>query len=370
MGKWSGSMETMEMIMFADQFRGKKVLLTGHSGFKGSWLMLWLKHLGAEVHGISLPATTEPSHLSLLEHAGKDYMLDIRDKAALHQAVTTIQPELVLHLAAQALVRPSYQFPAETWQTNLDGTLNLLESCRQTQSVKAIVVITTDKVYINKEQSKGYVEEDALGGHDPYSASKAACEVLVQSHRQSFFAQSGVLVATARAGNVIGGGDWSEDRLIPDIIKASVSGLPLKIRYPNAVRPWQHVLDSLSGYLCLAAKLLAGDQEFARAWNFGPSTEAMFSVQEVLLEMKKYWPQLSWFKGTELTLTETGLLLINSSEARCSLGWKPVWDFQQTALQTALWYQSYYQNGAILSPQQLEYYQQCAREQGLPWAIS
>jgi CDP-glucose 4,6-dehydratase len=370
MGKRSSPLEEMVMTMFTDVFRGKRVLLTGHSGFKGSWLVLWLEQLGARVYGISLGAPTTPSHLELLKPCCESYVLDIRDQAALHKVVTDIQPELVLHLAAQPLVRQSYLQPTETWQINLDGTMNLLEACRQTASVKAILVVTTDKVYLNKEQLIGYTEEDSLGGQDPYSASKAACEILVQSYRQSFFAETGVLIATARAGNVIGGGDWSDDRLIPDIVRASVSGQPLTIRYPDAVRPWQHVLDSLSGYLCLAAKLLAGDASFARAWNFGPAVDAIFSVQQVLFKMQDYWPELSWLPGTEVELKETGLLLINSRLAQDYLDWMPVWDFQQTVLQTALWYQNYYKNGTILSRQQLEQYQQVAGEKGLAWAIS
>lgn len=356
--------------MFSDQFRGKKVLLTGHSGFKGSWLALWLKQLGAEVYGLSLQALTTPSHIELLMPCNKELFVDISDPLAMRQAINDIQPELVLHLAAQALVRKSYQQPTETWQTNLIGTLNLLESCRHSDAVKAIVVITTDKVYLNKEQAQGYSEQDALGGCDPYSASKAACEILVQSYRQSYFSPQGVLVATARAGNVIGGGDWSEDRLIPDIVRASVTGTPLTIRYPDAVRPWQHVLDSLSGYLCLAAKLLEGDAKCARAWNFGPAPDAIFSVRQVLQTMQQYWPELCWLQGTEAPLKETGLLMINSALAQENLDWAPVWDFQQTALQTALWYQNYYQMGGVLSQQQLEHYQLCAREKGLPWALS
>lgn len=358
------------MHMFEDVFRGKRVLLTGHSGFKGSWLALWLNQLGALVYGISLDTSSTPSHLKLLGPCCEDYFLDIRDEETLHQAVTDIQPELVFHLAAQPLVRQSYLQPTETWQTNLNGTMHLLEACRQTASVKAILVVTTDKVYLNKEQLSGYTEEDPLGGQDPYSASKAACEILVQSYRQSFFANRDVLIATARAGNVIGGGDWSDDRLIPDIIRASVSGQPLTIRYPDAIRPWQHVLDSLSGYLCLAAKLLMGDVNCARAWNFGPAVDSIFSVRQVLFKMQDYWPELSWLQGTEVQLKETGLLLINSGLAQDYLNWSPVWDFQQTALQTALWYQSYYKNGTILSQQQLEYYQQCAHKKGLPWALN
>jgi CDP-glucose 4,6-dehydratase len=370
MGKWSRPLETMVMVMFSDVFRGKRVLLTGHSGFKGSWLALWLKQLGAQVYGISLGAPTAPSHLALIEPCCEDYLLDIRDQVALLEVVKDFQPELVMHLAAQPLVRQSYLHPAETWQTNLAGTMNLLEACRQTFSVKAIVVVTTDKVYLNKEQPTGYTEEDPLGGHDPYSASKAACEILVQSYRQSFFAETGVLIATARAGNVIGGGDWSNDRLIPDIVRASVSGQPLNIRYPDAIRPWQHVLDSLSGYLCLAAKLVVGDSSCARAWNFGPAMDATFSVRQVLRKMQDFWPELSWQPGTEVQPKETELLLIDSRLAQSCLDWSPVWDFEQTALHTALWYQSYYQNRAILSQSQLALYQQCAREQGLPWAIN
>jgi len=330
---------------------------------------LWLTQLGANVSGISLPPDTSPSHWTLLNLPLVSHLTDINDAHKLHQLLQDIQPELVFHLAAQPLVRKSYQEPIATWQTNVMGTANLLEACRFQSSVKAIVVITTDKVYENNAQGIPFTEMDSLGGYDPYSASKAACELVVQSYRRSFFAEKGVLLASARAGNVVGGGDWATDRLIPDIIRAMHDQSPLMIRYPAAIRPWQHVLDSLSGYLCLAHRLLKGDIENdkAAAWNFGPAPEHSRKVSDVLTQMKVHWPELIWNESDKASLHEAECLMLDSSAAQAHLGWKPVWDFEQTAQYTAEWYQRFYLDGQIISQQQIDQYIRSAQMNGAAW---
>jgi len=352
------------------QLHGKKVLLTGHTGFKGSWLSLWLRQLGAEVYGIALPATTRPCHIDLLVEPVPGVMLNINDAYKLSQHMQAFAPDLVLHLAAQPLVRQSYDDPMQTWQTNVMGTVNVLEACRATPSVKAIVVVTTDKVYENIGQQHGYNETDGLGGHDPYSASKAACELVVQSYRRSFFGGSGVLLATARAGNVIGGGDWSCDRLIPDVVRASQQGSALLVRYPLAIRPWQHVLDALSGYLLLAGRLLEGQYNCADAWNFGPSAAATQNVETVLLQMKQFWPHLHWLQDNNTFAAEAQVLTLDSLKAATILQWRPVWDFETTAAKTADWYKCFYEQQKTISIQQIQQYCLDAKAEGLPWAIS
>ena len=344
------------MMQFADVFRGRKILITGHTGFKGSWLALWLTQLGAEVTGIALPPDTSPSHWNLLNLPLSSHMADINDLSSVKNLLQQTQPELIFHLAAQPLVRASYHDPVLTWQTNVMGTANVLEACRFQESVRAIVVITTDKVYENNESGQAFCESDSLGGYDPYSASKAACELVVQSYRRSFFAEKNVLLASARAGNVIGGGDWAADRLIPDIVRAMQAQSPLAIRYPLATRPWQHVLDSLSGYLCLAHRLLLQEKDKATAWNFGPNPEHCRSVLDVLLQMKLHWPDLEWFEDSIAQVHEAKWLTLDSSAAQMQLGWTPVWGFEQTAQHTAEWYKRFYLNQQVISQQQLEIY--------------
>lgn len=344
------------MMQFADVFRGRKILITGHTGFKGSWLALWLTQLGAEVTGIALPPDTYPAHWNLLNLPLSSHMADINDTRTVKNLLQQTQPELVFHLAAQPLVRASYQDPILTWQTNVMGTANVLEACRFQESVQAIVVITTDKVYENNESGQAFTETDSLGGFDPYSASKAACELVVQSYRRSFFAEKNVLLASARAGNVIGGGDWAADRLIPDIVRAMQAQSPLAIRYPLATRPWQHVLDSLSGYLCLAHRLLLQEKDKATAWNFGPNPEHCRSVSNVLSHMKLHWPELEWFENSVAQVHEAEQLTLDSSAAQMQLGWKPVWGFEETAQHTAEWYKRFYLNQQVISQQQLEIY--------------
>ncbi|MEK6208826.1 MAG: CDP-glucose 4,6-dehydratase [Pseudomonadota bacterium] len=344
------------MTLFRDIYRNRRVLLTGHTGFKGSWLALWLNELGASTVGVALPPETTPNHWNLLKLSINGHLQDIRDAVALAQLVNAVQPEIVFHLAAQPLVGRSYELPLDTWSTNVMGTANLLESCRQCPSVKAIVVVTTDKCYENQEQPKGYRETDRLGGRDPYSASKAAAELVAASYRQAFFHQSHIpLLATARAGNVIGGGDWSEDRLIPDLVRAMQAGQPLEVRSPNATRPWQHVLESLSGYLMLGQKLLEGKEEFATAWNFGSDQEGNRTVESVLNSLKSEWPMLSWRQTARPQQHEATLLQLDSTKARQQLGWQPVWSLDEGLSATAQWYRAY-QQGKVISHQQLHGY--------------
>jgi CDP-glucose 4,6-dehydratase len=292
----------------------------------------------------------------------------VRDLIQLQRVFETTQPEVVFHLAAQPLVRRSYRDPIDTWSTNVIGTANLLECCRNQPSVKAVVVVTTDKCYANQDWAWGYRENDPLGGHDPYSASKAATEHVVASYRSSFFhMDSSPLLASARAGNVIGGGDWSEDRLIPDLVRAIEKKQSLEVRSPHATRPWQHVLESLSGYLLLGQKLLSGDQSCAEAWNFGPEREGNRSVSEVLTKLKRQWEALSWHVTEQPQPHETNLLYLDSAKARNKLGWQPVWNFDVTLEKTAEWYRAWLLNRDIISRRQLADYLAAATDTGIGW---
>lgn len=351
-------------------WKGRKVLITGHTGFKGSWLATWLKKLGADVTGIALDPYYDLNHWDLLKLDMTDYRLDLRDAGAVADLVKKIQPDMVFHLASQALVRKSYRDPLETWSTNVMGAANLLEACRKSGSVKSIVMITSDKCYENVEWEWGYRETDTLGGIDPYSASKAAVELLASSYRRSFFEHDGILLATTRAGNVIGGGDWSEDRLIPDVVRAATSGGAISIRSPKATRPWQHVLECVGGYICLAEKLLERKAAYATAWNFGPDDATNQPVEVMLSTIKKFWPEVHWkLEGTfEQQMHECTLLHLDSSKARKKLGWAPVWTLDETLKMVASWYRSYYEQGTVTTLQQLEAYQNSAREKGLSWA--
>jgi CDP-glucose 4,6-dehydratase len=361
-------MEGLGLTLFADIYRGRRVLITGHTGFKGSWLALWLKELGADVTGISLDPETQENHWDLLKLNAVDHRQDIRDASRVQALVDTSRPEIVFHLAAQPLVRRSYHEPIENWSTNVMGTAHVLEACRQAGCVRAVVAITTDKVYANQERSSGYGENDRLGGHDPYSASKAACEILIESYRKAFFSHDNkLLLASARAGNVIGGGDWSEDRLIPDLVRAVTQNQPLVIRSPNATRPWQHVLECLAGYLILGQKLLEGRDEYAAAWNFGPAREDNRTVAEVLTLLRTHWPQLIWEETRDLQPHEAMLLYLDHAKARTKLGWQPVWNIEQALQATADWYRRFYEKGAGYSQDQLEKYIDAARLVGASW---
>ncbi len=342
------------MIRFDDVYRNRRVLVTGHTGFKGSWLSLWLSELGAHVHGYSLAPETTPNHFDLLKLHGHSCIADIRDLAKLKALFDKVQPEFVFHLAAQPLVRRSYREPLITWSTNVMGTANVLECCRSVSSLKSVLVVTTDKCYENLEQNIGYRETDRLGGYDPYSASKAATEILVASYRRSFFSTpNSPLIATARAGNVIGGGDWTEDRLIPDLIRAITLKQTLMIRSPNAVRPWQHVLESLHGYLLLGQRLFHGDTTAADAWNFGPAVEDNRNVASVLNELQKHWPQMSWQLTSDAQPHETQALYLDSSKAIKQLNWQPVWSLDQALQHVAQWYRAYLETGSVISRDQL-----------------
>ncbi|WP_196437367.1 CDP-glucose 4,6-dehydratase [Methylomonas sp. LL1] len=354
---------------FGGIYSGRRVLVTGHTGFKGSWLSLWLQAMGAQTSGLALAPNTEPNHWGLLNLDMPDHRYDIRDAAAIAQQLTSFKPEIIFHLAAQPLVRRSYLEPLETWSTNVMGTLNLLEAARQVEGVLAIVIVTTDKCYENREWPWGYREDDALGGHDPYSASKAAAEIAVASYRRAFFhGESLPLLATARAGNVIGGGDWSEDRLIPDLMRAVSAGRSLEIRSPNATRPWQHVLESLSGYLLLGQQLLEGKQEFASSWNFGPEPDGNRSVVEVLARMQEHWPELAWHTSSSPTVHEANLLYLDSAKARTLLGWQSIWSLPDALEATTFWYRCFLDEDRVTSRQQLDSYVKNAADAGAKWA--
>lgn len=338
MGQRKGSVESLAMTEAF--WRGKRVLLTGHTGFKGAWMALWLHRLGAEVTGISLAPATEPNLYTLLgiDQITDSNFCDICDAVSLATLINKTQPEIVFHLAAQALVRASYREPLTTFATNVQGTANVLDALRSVDSVKAVVAVTTDKVYKNIEQSYPYRETDTLGGHDPYSASKAAAEIIIASYRDSYLAERGVAIASARAGNVIGGGDWSKDRLIPDAIRAWNHGRPLQIRRPQAIRPWQHVLEPLSGYIQLAQQLWERPN-LAGAYNFGPETNEAATVREViqLAQVAYGTGEISWGDGTEGP-HEAGWLALEIAKARTLLGVKARWPLAESVQRTISWY--------------------------------
>ena len=328
-------------------WRGKRVFLTGHTGFKGAWLALWLRRLGAEVTGFALP----PESPSLAEAAGLAQRIhsihgNICDYGMLSRAIAAADPEIVLHLAAQALVRRSYDEPIETFATNVMGTAHVLEAARQAPGVRAAVCVTTDKCYENREWVWPYRETDALGGHDPYSASKACAELVAGAWRRSFLSggragKPPLGVATARAGNVIGGGDWSADRLAPDCVRAFAAGQTVAIRNPNATRPWQHVLEPLCGYMLLAERLCASGQDFASAWNFGPAMDDVQPVSKVVQRLAEAWgPEASWHVTEGPHPHEAGLLAVDASLARRRLGWTPRLDLGQALDWTGRWYKN------------------------------
>ena len=342
----------MENLVTPLAWRGRRVFLTGHTGFKGGWLALWLQQLGASVRGYSLDPPTTPNLFTELRLAEliEDTRGDLADSAKLTTALQEFSPEIVFHLAAQPLVRRSYIDPVGTYVTNVLGTAHLLEAVRMTPSVKAVVVITTDKCYENREWVWGYREQDPLGGYDPYSSSKACVEILTASYRQSFFSSHNgsnhaVAIATARAGNVVGGGDWSEDRLIPDLIRGFLEGKPVRIRYPGAIRPWQHVLDPLAGYLALGQRLLNNDLKFASAWNFGPSDEETWTVGHVADAMASRWGNGA---GCETDGTpsqhEATYLKLDASKARAELGWAPRLKLENTLNWVVDWFRAWQKN--------------------------
>lgn len=323
----------------------KRVLVTGHTGFKGGWLSMYLHRLGAHVSGVSLPPDTSPNlfECAKIESVLDSRIVDIRHRDALRDTVVEIQPDIVFHLAAQPLVRRSYRDPVETFDTNVMGSINLLEAVRQSDSVKAVIMVTSDKCYLNREWHWGYRENEPLGGHDPYSASKACTEIATHAWRASFMSaeaeeQHNCSIATARAGNVIGGGDWSDDRLIPDILRSLEAGDPITLRNPQSVRPWQHVLEPLRGYLQLGEKLFDEGDSWAEGWNFGPPDDDARNVAEIVDLLSAQWPSGgTWQQDVGQHPHEARYLKLDCSKARERLGWKPVWNLRESLKQIVRW---------------------------------
>ena len=360
----------MENVEVNTQFwQDKKVFVTGHTGFKGGWLSLWLQTLGAKVAGYSLPAPTEPSFFETLcvPHGMTSVIGDVRDLGSLMAAVKRAAPEIIIHMAAQSLVRPSYEDPVTTYSTNVMGTVNVLEAVRSIFGVQAVVIVTSDKCYENTGAQRAFCEGDRLGGHDPYSNSKACAELVAGAYRSSFFARGETTltaVATARAGNVIGGGDWSADRLIPDAIRAFSAERPIKLRYPQATRPWQHVLDPLLGYLLLAEKLCAASSDCAESWNFGPEQDQVMTVSSVVEAVAKRWGGgAAWEPDPGSHPHEAHHLGIDAGKARARLGWTPRLDIAQAIDWTVEWYRAWHEGADMrrVSESQLEHYRGLAK---------
>lgn len=361
--------------LFSGIYKGKTILVTGHTGFKGSWLCFWLEKMGAKVIGYALEAPTNPNHIGLLQLDIVSIIGDIRDLDRLNQTFETYKPDIVFHLAAQPLVRLSYENPIETYETNVIGTLKVFEACKK-HKVKAIVNITSDKAYENKEQIWGYKENDPMGGYDPYSSSKGCADLLANSYRNSYFnlndykTKHNTLLASCRAGNVIGGGDWAKDRLMTDIMFSVSQNKKVNIRNPYATRPWQHVLEPLSGYLFIGQKLLEEKKEFADAWNFGPSDEGSISVEEVVKNVKKYWGKIAYeINHNTNEPHEANLLKLDCSKAHILLKWKDVWDTNITFEKTVKWYKSYYEENKVLTKEDFENYINDAKSKNLEWTI-
>ncbi|MDF1760617.1 MAG: CDP-glucose 4,6-dehydratase [Coxiellaceae bacterium] len=339
--------------MKKDFWHGKKVLITGHTGFKGSWLSLWLLSLGAEVSGYALEPKTQTSLFSLLKLKKRiDHTIaDIRDFESLKKTVRRVSPDVIFHLAAQPLVRQSYIEPVYTYQTNIMGTVNVLEAIRNSSTHCALLNVTTDKCYENNESFYRYRETDPMGGYDPYSSSKACSEIISSAYARSFFSKhiEGAMVATARAGNVIGGGDWSSDRLIPSVITAVLSNESIKIRNPRAIRPWQHVLEPLYGYLLLAEKLYDYPNEYSGAWNFGPNEESVISVESLLKIIRNHWGVgCNWSEESNSNLHEASVLLLDSTKSNEKLSWKPRFELDEQVGFTISWYKSWSNNANML----------------------
>ena len=362
--------------LFNGIYKNKKVLITGHTGFKGSWLSLWLTKMGADVIGYSLEAPTEPNHYGLLNLDIISMDGDIRDYEKLRDVIARYEPEIVFHLAAQPLVRYSYENPIDTFDTNVMGTVKVFEACKKSKTVKAIVNVSSDKCYENKEWIWGYRETDKMGGYDPYSASKGCSELVTSSYRNSFFntlnykEEHNTLLASCRAGNVIGGGDWGVDRLLPDIMQAINLKQTVEIRNPNAVRPWQHVLEPLSGYLLVGQKMLEGKKDFAEGWNFGPSDESFLTVKEIVKEVKLNWDIVDFeILLASGQLHEANLLKLDSTKALSKLHWKTVWDTKRTLGVVVDWYKEFYENNEIKTLDDLNNYVESAKDKKIEWAM-
>ena len=363
--------------VLGNAFAGKTVLVTGHTGFKGSWLVAWLLRMGARVIGIADDVPTEPSHFDVLglDRAVDDHRIDIRDAAAVARIVADARPDYLFHLAAQPLVRQSYQSPLDTFAVNVLGTANVLEALRPLDTPCVAIMVTSDKCYDNVEWIWGYRETDRLGGKDPYSGSKGAAELAIRSYVASFFADadSPVRVAVARAGNVIGGGDWAADRIVPDCVRAWAGGRAVEIRNPDATRPWQHVLEPLSGYLWLAARLAADHTLNGEAFNFGPAGADDHTVREVLDALVAGWPGAAWTLVPASGKPEAGLLKLNCDKAAARLAWRPTLDFAESVGLAGAWYRTFYHGGSIdaaaeMTAQQIDRYHALANARGLAWA--
>ena len=361
--------------MFNHVFHSKTVWLSGHTGFKGSWLTQWLLKLGAHVHGFALPAATTPSafeQLGLAKAIGHE-IGDVRDAVAVKKSLLRVQQDFVFHLAAQALVRYAYEHPLETYATNVMGTAHVLDALRALNKPCTTVIITSDKCYENREQDYAYTEADPLGGHDPYSSSKGAAEIVTSAYRRSFFGKSPVRIASARAGNVIGGGDWARDRIVPDCIRALQRGEAIPVRNPAAARPWQHVLEPLSGYLWLAASLArnSANASLEAAFNFGPEPEANRNVGELVREVLKYWPGRWEDKSSPQAPHEAKLLMLSTAKAKKILFWQPTWRFEIAVARTVEWYRGVNENAAVaenLTLRQIAEYEAAARTAQIAWA--
>lgn len=362
------------MKLFNDSYKGKTVLVTGHTGFKGSWLSIWLNKLGAKVIGYSLEPPTQPSLYKICKLNEKitSVIGDVRDAQKLNETFEIYKPDIVFHLAAQPLVRHSYKEPLETYDINIMGTVNLLEIAKNTESLKAVIIITTDKCYENKEWVYGYRETDSMGGYDPYSCSKGCVELIVSSYRNSFFNEKGISLSSVRAGNVIGGGDWAEDRLIPDFVRSVIANKSLVIRNPLAIRPWQHVLEPLSGYLWLGALMLQDKYKYSGGWNFGPKDSDILSVEAILKIAIKVWGNGRIELDKSDQPHETNFLKLDISKARSHLKWHPVYDINGAVYKTIQWYKTYYENKNIdmyeYTLKEIENYEREAQIQSLIWS--
>jgi CDP-glucose 4,6-dehydratase len=358
-----------------ESYADRSVFVTGHTGFKGAWLAEWLGTLGAEVTGYALDPPTQPSLFDAIDLGARlrHVVADVRDRGRLADEVRAARPSVIFHLAAQPLVRRAYAEPHETFETNVMGTVNVLEAARACDSVRAVVIVTSDKCYQNLEDGRAFRETDPMGGRDPYSASKGCAELVTAAYRESFFAD-GAAVATVRAGNVIGGGDWAADRIIPDCVRALSAGEEIVVRTPDAVRPWQHVLEPLAGYLWLAALMLRDGRRHEGAWNFGPTDrDGARPVRWVVERFLEEWGSGTWTAppGAGPQPHEAHHLSLDSARARAQLGWAPAWDAQTAVRQTASWYRDYYRAPAAardLVDRQLRAYEDDARAAGLPWA--
>ena len=365
--------------MFKGIYKDKTVLVTGHTGFIGSWLTLWLQSLGAKVVGYSLKPSTKPSLFETLglENEITHIIGDIQDKQNLSDSIEKYKPEIVIHLAAQPLVRVSYEDPVETFRTNILGTVNILDSIRKSDSVSSCVVMTSDKCYQNLDANRFHKETDHLGGSDPYSASKGAAEIITNSFRNSFFNKGNI--ATVRAGNVIGGGDWAKDRIVPDCIRALIANKKIMVRNPSSIRPWQFVLEPISGILWLGSKLYTKPEKFSEAWNLGPNQISNMTVEKVVQNTIRIWDKDGSEKGSWLDTSkesknqpnESISLLLDSTKALTSLEWKTIYSFETTINQTISWYKSYYNNDTSmkeLSVHQIEQYSKAADQMNITWA--